>query len=95
MGEEKLHTGETKKEKITCEKNKERPCDVLFLVAYIGIHTILRPIHSQKMFICEVTVEIVSDYIKNNYFMAIAIGILTTIMKSAVNFLLSCRPLVL
>lgn len=46
------------------EKSKERSCDVIFFVAYIGIYLILRAIHPQKMFICEVAVETVSDYIR-------------------------------
>lgn len=74
MGKEKLgRGGETKREKMIDENSKDRSCDVIFLVAYIGIYLILRAIHSQKMFICEVTVETVFDYIKkgNNYYINI------------------------
>lgn len=46
------------------EKGQEKSCDVIFLLAYIGIHLVWRAIHSQKMFIYEVTVEAVSDYIR-------------------------------
>lgn len=65
MGEEKLRRGgETKRDKMIDERSKERSCDVIFPVAHRRIRLILRAIHSQKMFVCEVTVETVSDYMK-------------------------------
>lgn len=57
-------TGDLIWEKMTDEKSKERSCDETFLVANIGILLILRPINSQTMFVFEVSVETVSDYIK-------------------------------
>lgn len=59
-------------------KREERSYDGIFLVENRGIHLVLRPIHSQQIFMWDITVETVSDYKvrENNWYMTIAIDIL-------------------